>query len=161
MSNCLWPHGLQYTRLHCLPLYPRVFSSSYLLSQWFYLTISSSPALFSVCLQYLPASETFAISWLLASSGQSIGVSCSASDLPMNIQNWFHLGLAVGSPCSPRNSQKSSPIPQFKSIDSFVFILLYGPTSIHNHWKKSQLWLSQPLLVKVMSLPFNVCPGLS
>ena len=43
----------------------------------------------------------------------------------------------VGSPCSPRDSQESSPTPQFKSINSLAFSLLYGPvlTSIHDYWK--------------------------
>ena len=49
----------------------------------------------------------------------------------------------VGSPCSPRDSQESSPTPQFKSINSSVLSLLHSPslTSIHDHWKKLQPWL--------------------
>ena len=48
----------------------------------------------------------------------------------------FRIGLA-GSPCSPRDSQESSPTPQFKSINSLVLSFLYSPTftSIHDHWK--------------------------
>jgi len=49
----------------------------------------------------------------------SIGVSASASVLPMNIQDWFPLEWLVGSPCSPRDSQESSTL-QFKSINSSV-----------------------------------------
>ena len=43
----------------------------------------------------------------------------------------------VGSPCSPRDSQESSPTPQFKSINSLALSFLYGPTltSIHDYWK--------------------------
>ena len=43
----------------------------------------------------------------------------------------------VGSPCSPRDSQESSPTPQFKSINSLVLSFLYGPAlkSIHDYWK--------------------------
>ena len=69
-----------------------------------------------------------------------IGASASASVLPMNIQDWFPLGL-TGSPCSPRDSQESSPTPQFKSISSSVLSLLYGPalTPIHDHWKYTAL----------------------
>ena len=61
-----------------------------------------------------------------------IGVSASVSVLLMNIQDWL-----VGSPCSPRDSQESSPTPQFKSINCSAFSLLYGPTltSIHDFWK--------------------------
>ena len=60
-----------------------------------------------------------------ASGGQSIGASASASVLPMNIQNWFLLDGLVGSPCSPKDSQESSPTPQFKSINSSVLSFLY------------------------------------
>ena len=63
------------------------------LSQWCYLTSSSSAAPFSFCLQSFPASGSFPMSWLFASRGQIIGASASASVLPMNIQGWFPLGL--------------------------------------------------------------------
>ena len=62
-----------------------------------------------------PASGSFQMSQLFTSGGQSFGVSASASVLPMNIQDWFPLGQLVGSPCSPRDSHKSSPTPQFKN----------------------------------------------
>ena len=65
------------------------------LSQWCYLSISSSVAPFSFCPQSFPASESFPMSWLFASDGQSIGVSASASVLLMNIQGWFPLGFAL------------------------------------------------------------------
>ena len=57
--------------------------------------------------------------------------------LPMNIQDWFPLDGLVWSPCSPRNSQESSPTPQFKSINSSALSFLYSPTltSIHDYWK--------------------------
>ena len=81
--------------------------------------------------------QGFQMSQLFASGGQSIGVSASAAVLPMNIQDWFPLGWLVGSPCSPRDSQESSPTPQFKSINSSAFSLLYSLTltSIHDYWK--------------------------
>ena len=56
---------------------------------------------------------------------QSMGASASVSDLPMNIQGWFPLGLTGWSPRSPGNSQESSPVPQFKRINSLVPSLLY------------------------------------
>ena len=71
---------------------PRVYSSSCPLSQWCHPTISSSVTPFSSHLQSFPASETFPMSQFFASGGQSIGVSASASVLPMNIQDWFPLG---------------------------------------------------------------------
>ena len=48
--------------------------------------------------------------------------------LPMNVQDWFSLGLTVRSPCRPRNSQESSPAPQLNGINSLALSLLYGPT---------------------------------
>ena len=69
----------------------RVRSNSWPVSQWCYLTISSSAALFSFCLQSFPASGSLPMSQLFTSGGQSIGAS--ASVLPMNIQGWFPLGL--------------------------------------------------------------------
>ena len=65
-----------------------------------------------------------------------IGVSASESVLSMNIQDWFPLDWLVCSLCSPRDSQESSPTPQFKSISSSALSFLYGPTltSIHDYW---------------------------
>ena len=94
-SDSLWPHGLQHARLLCSPLFPRVCSNSCPLSQWCYLTTSSSVVPFSFCLQSFPASGSFPMSQLFTSDGQSIGASASATVLPMNIQGWFLLGLTV------------------------------------------------------------------
>ena len=82
MSSSLKHHGLYHTRLLCLPVSLRVCSNWCPLSQWSYLTISSSAAPF-FCLQYLSASESFPMSQLFASGDQSIGASLSASVLPM------------------------------------------------------------------------------
>ena len=92
---------------------------------------------FSFCLQSFPASGSFQMSQFFPAGGQSTRVSASTSVLPMNIQDWFPLGWTVGSPCSPRNSQESSPTPQFKSINSLVLSFPYSPTltSIHDYWK--------------------------
>ena len=93
ISDSLWPRGLQHTRPLCPPPTPGVYSNSCPLSQWCRLTISSSVIPFSSCLQSFPASESFPVSQFFASGGQSIGVSASASILPMNIQDWFPLEL--------------------------------------------------------------------
>ena len=79
----------------------------------------------------------FQMSQFFTSGGQIIGVSALASVLPMNIQDWFPLEGLVGSPCSPRDSQESSPTPQFKSINSLALSFLYSLTltSIHDYWK--------------------------
>ena len=89
---CLWPHGLQHTRPPCPSPTPGVHSDSCSLSRWCYPTISSSVIHFSSCLQSLPASGSFPMSQLSAWGGQSIGVSASASVLPMNTQDWSPLG---------------------------------------------------------------------
>ena len=93
LSNCLWPHGLQQARLPCPSPTPRTCSNSYPSRQWCHPTISSSVFPFSSCLQYFLASGSFPVNQFFASGGQSIRVSASASVLPMNIQDWFPLGL--------------------------------------------------------------------
>ena len=89
-SDSFRPHGLQHARPPCPSPTPRVYPNSCPLSQWCNLTISSSVVPFSSHLQLFPASESFPMSQLFTSCGQSIGVS--ASVLPMNIQDWFPLG---------------------------------------------------------------------
>ena len=93
MSDSLWSHGLQHARLPCPSPTPRACSNSCPSSWWCCPTISSSILPFSSHLQSFPASGSFPKSPFLASGGQSIGVSASASVLPMNMQNWFPLGL--------------------------------------------------------------------
>ena len=93
ISDSLWPHGLQYTRLPCPSPSPEVCSNSCALSRWWHPTMSSSVVPFSSCPQSFPASGSFPVSWLFAPGGQSIGASASATILPMNIQGWFPLGL--------------------------------------------------------------------
>ena len=135
----LQPHGLQDARIPCPSPSPWACSNSCPLSQWCHPAISSSVVPFSSCPQFFSTLGSFPVSQLFASGGQSIGASASTSVFPMNILNWF-LNISdwlVWSPCSPRDSQESSPAPQFKSLDSLVLILLYGPalTSICDHWK--------------------------
>ena len=93
MSDSVWPHGLQHTRLLSPSPSHRVCSNSCPVSQWCHPTISSSVVPFSSHLQSFPASGSFPMSWFFTSGGQSIGVSASASVLPMHIQDWFPLGL--------------------------------------------------------------------
>ena len=133
MSNSLRSHGLQHTRLPCPSPSPRACSNSCPLSRWCHSTISSSVIPFSSCLQSFLVSASSPISQFFSSSGQS-GASASAWVPPMNIQDWFPSDWLVWSPCSLRDSQESSPTP-FKSINSSVLSLLYGPTltSIHDY----------------------------
>ena len=72
VSDSLQPHGLQYARLPCPSLSPRVCSNSCPLSQWCYPSISPSVTPFSSCLQSFPASGSFPMSWLFAWGSQSI-----------------------------------------------------------------------------------------
>ena len=129
----LQPHELQHARPPCPSPTPRVHPNSCPSSRWCHPAISSSVVPFSSCPQSLPASESFPMSQLFARGGQSIGVSALASILPKNTQGW--------SACSPRDSQESSPTPQFKSIHSSVLSFLHSPTftPIHDHWKNHSL----------------------
>ena len=83
----------------------------------------------------------FQMSQFFASSGQSIGVSASASVLPMNIQDWFPLGWTGWISLQFKDPQESSPTPQFKSINSSALSFLYSPTltSKHDYWKNHSL----------------------
>ena len=93
MSDFLRPHESQHSRPPCPSPTPGVHSNSRPLSHRCHPAISSSVVPFSSCPQSLPASESFLICGLLASGGQSIGASASASVLPVTVQDWFPLGL--------------------------------------------------------------------
>ena len=140
VSNSLRPHESQHARSPCPSPTPRVYSNS-CPSSWQLMAgrpaISFSVVPFSSCPRSLPASGSFPMIQLFTWSGQSIGISASASVLPMNTQHCCPLGWTGWSPCSPRDSQESSPTPQFKSINSSVLSFLHWPTltSIHDHWK--------------------------
>ena len=92
MSDSLRPHELQHSRPPCPSPTPGVHPNPCPSSQWCHPTISSSVVPFSSCPQYLPVSESFPMSQLFTRGGQSIGVSASASVLPMNTQEWSPLG---------------------------------------------------------------------
>ena len=120
---------------------PGVHGDSHPLSQWCHPAISSSVVPFSSCPQSLPASESFPMSQLFAWGGQSTGVSALASFLQRNPRADLLQNGLVGSPCSPRDSQESSPTPQFKSIHSSALIFLYSPavTSMYDYWKNHSI----------------------
>ena len=117
---------LEFTHTHC-PL-----------SQWYHPTISSSVIPLSSCL-HLPQHQGL-FTWV-----GSLHQMAKVLELQLQHQSFqwtprtdlLEDGL-VGSPCSPRDSQESSPTPQFKSINSSVLSFLYSPTltSIHDYWKK-------------------------
>ena len=135
MFNSLRFHGLQNARLLYTPVCPGICSNSYPLSWWYYLTIWSFAAPFSSCPKSFPTSESFQISWLFASGGQSIQVSASASVLPMNIQGWFPLRLTG-----------------LISLQSNRFSWVFSNTII----KKHQFFSTQPFLWS----NYNICTWL-
>ena len=92
VSNSLWSYGLQHAKLPCPSPTPGAHSDSCPLSRWCHPIISSSVVPFSSCPQSCPTSVSFQMSQFFTSGGQSIGVSASASVLPMNIQDWFPWG---------------------------------------------------------------------
>ena len=129
VSDSLGPHGLQHARPPCPSPTPGVYSNSCPLSQWCHPTISSSIIPFSSCLQSFPASGSLPMSWFFASGSQSIGVSASASVLPMNIQDWFPLGLT-----------------------NWIFLLSKELSRVflqHHSSKSSILWLSAFFVVQL------------
>ena len=90
----------------------------------------------------------------------SFSFSISLSNKYSGLFLWDWL---VWSPCSPRDSQESSPTPQFKSINSLALSLLYDPTltSVHDYWKSDSLWLYRPLSAKWCLCFLICCLGLS
>ena len=92
VSDSLQPHEPQYARPPCPSSTPRVHPNPCPSSQWCHPTISSSVVPFSSCPQSFPASGSFQMSKIFTSGDQSIGVSASASVLPMNTQDWSPLG---------------------------------------------------------------------
>ena len=119
----------------------RSLLSSCPLSRWCYPTISFSVVTFSSSLQSFPASGSFLLNQLFASGGQSIGVSASASVLPMNIQDWFSLGLTGFYLLVVQRTLKS--LLQHHSSKASIlqhsafFIVQF--TSIHDYWKNRSL----------------------
>ena len=93
VPDSLWPHGLQHIGLPCPSPTSGAWSDLCPASWWCHPTISSSVIPFSSCLQSFLAWGSFSVSQFFASGAQSIGVSASTSVLPMNIQDWFPLGL--------------------------------------------------------------------
>ena len=141
VSNSLRPHESQHARPPCPSSTPGVHSDSRPSSQWCHPAISSSVVPFSSCSQSLPASGSFPMSQLFAWGGQSTGVSALASVLPKNTQGWSPLEWTGWISLQSRDSQESSPTPQFKSINSSVLSFLCSPTltSIYDHRKNHSL----------------------
>ena len=157
MFDFLRPHGLQHARPSCPSLTPRAYSNSCPSLWWWHPTILSSVIPFSSCLQSFPTLGSFPMSQFFLSSGHNIGVSASASVLPMNIDDWSPLGWTgwVSLQCKGLSRVFSNTTVQKHVLFGFSF--LYGPTltSIHDYWKTIALtrWT---FVGKVMSLLLNM-----
>ena len=129
------------TRLPCPSPTPRTCSNSCPSSCWCHPTISSSIIPFSSCLQSFPESVSFPRSQFFTSGGQSIGVSASASVLPMNIQDWFPLGWTGCISLQSKGLSRVFSNTTVQSINSSALSLLHSPTltSIRDHWKNHSL----------------------
>ena len=135
VSYSLRPHESQHTRPPCPLPTLRVHQNPCPLSCWCHPTISSSVVPFSSCLQSFPASGSFQMSQLLATGGQNIGVSDSASVLPMNIQDWFTFGWTGW---ISLQSKGLSRVFSNTTVEKHQFFSaqLYSPTltSIRDYW---------------------------
>ena len=132
--HSLQPHGLQHSRLPCPTPTLRACSNSCPWSRWCHPVISSSVVPFSSRLQSCPASESFLMTQLFVSSGQSIGASASASGLPMNIQDWFSLGLTGWISLQFKGLSRVFSNTTVQKRQFFNDQLLYGPalTPVHD-----------------------------
>ena len=141
VSDSVPPHELQHARPPCPSPTPGVHPNSCPSSQWCHPAISSSVIPFSSCPQFLPASESFPMSQLFTWGGQSTGVTALASVLPKNTQDRSPSEWTGWISLQSRDSQESSPTPQFKSINSLSVSFLHSPTltSIHDHGKNHSL----------------------
>ena len=150
-------HGLQHARLPYSST-PRTCSNLRPLSWWCHPTISSSVIPFSSDLLSFPASASFPMSQFFASGGQSIGVSASASVLPMNIQDWFPLELTglitlQSKGLSRVFSNTTVPKHQFFCIQPSLWSQRSHPYMTTGKTMALTLW---PFVGKVMPLLFNM-----
>ena len=145
--DSLRPHGLQHSGVPCPSPTPRACSNSCPLNRWCHPTITSSAVPFSSHLQSFPASGSFPMSQFFPSGGQRIGASASASVLPVNIQDWFPLGLTGW--LSMQSKGLSRVFNTTVQKHQFFGTQPYDPTqlSIHDYWKNhsfdyTDLWQS-------------------
>ena len=158
MSDSLRPHGLQHAKLPCPLPTPRACSNSCPLSQWCHPTISFSAVPFSSCLQFFPTPGSFPMSQFFGSGGQSIGVSASASVLPMNIQDWFPLRWTGWISLHSKGLSRvfSNTIVQKHQFFS-AQLSLWSNSHIHTWLLEKTIALTRQTFVgKVMSLLLNM-----
>ena len=141
VSGSLWPHESQHARPPCPSPTPGVYSNSCPSSRWCHPAVSSSVVPFSSCPQSLPASGSFPMSQHFAWGSQSIGVSFSASVLPMNTQDWSPSGWTGWISLQSKGLSRVFSNTTVQSINSSVLSFLHNPTltSIQDHWKNHSL----------------------
>ena len=138
VSNSSRPHGPQHARPRCPLPAPGIYSNSSPLSQWCHPTISSSVVPFSSCLQSFTASRSFPMSQLIWHQvAKVLEFQLQHQSFQWTLRTDLLQIGQVGSPCSPRYSQESSPTPQFKTVNSLALAFLYSTTftSILDYWK--------------------------
>ena len=157
---CLWLHGLQHAKLPSPSRLPE-FAQTHvhlirsLINQWLMHPItSSSIAPFFFCPQSFPPSGSFPLSQLFASGGQSIVASLSV--FLMNIEGWFSLGLIGLISLLSKGLLRIFSGTTLKSIDSFVFSLLYGPSHIHPWQVENHSFDCVTFVSGMMSLIFSM-----
>ena len=128
----------QHTRPPCPSSTPRVHTNPCPLSHWHHPIISFSVIPFSSCPQSFPVSGSFPMSQVFTSGGQSTGASSSASVLPMNIQDWFPLGLTGLIYLQSKGLSRVFSNNQFENISSSVLSLLHDPTLIEFQKKRGE-----------------------
>ena len=135
------PGEPQYTRPPCPSPTPGVYPNSCPLSRWSHSSISSSVVTVSSCPQSFPVSGSFQMNQLFASDGRSIGVSASASVLPMNTQDWFPLGWTGWMPLQSKGLSRVFSNNTVQKHHSSALSFLHSPTltSIHDHRKNHSL----------------------
>ena len=156
MSDSLQPHGLQHTRPPCPSAIPGVYSNSYPLSWWWHPTISFSVVPFSSCPQSLPASGSFPMSCFFASGGQSIVVSASASVLPMNVQDWFPIGLTGWISLKAKGLSRvfsNTTVQKHQQCSAFLIVQLSHPYMTTG---KTVALTRRTYVDKMMPLIFNI-----
>ena len=152
------PHGLQHARPPCPSPTPEACSSSCPLCWWYHPTFSSSVVPFSSCLQTFPASGSFPKSQFFTSGGQNIRVSASALVLPLNIQDWFPLGLTgwislLSKGLSKSHLQYHSSKASILPCSSFFIVHFSHPYMTIGKTMALTRWT---FVGKVMSLLFNM-----
>ena len=162
VSDSLWPHESQYARPPCPTPTSRAYSNSCPLSQWCHPAISSSVVPFSSCPQSLPASGSFPASQLFSWGDQSIGLSASASVLPMNTQDWSPLGWTGWISLQSKGLSRvcSNTTVQKHNFSALAFITVQVSHPYMTTGKTITL-TRRTFVGKVMSLLFNIYLGWS